>query len=97
MAASSQVGALVNHSGVLYSVNVSSATENSITYTLSPAFGGRAVIHRAPFTAQPCNMLQLSDGLQIGWMVAAAWIAAYATLFIAKALRGETGNEYGNS
>lgn len=95
VAASSQIGSLVG--GAPYSVSVSSVTADAITFVLSPIGGGAAITHVAPFAAQPCNMLQLADGVQMGWLVAGAWIGAFALLFIAKALRGETGNDYGNT
>lgn len=41
-----------------------------------------------------CEVLGIADGLQIGWMVAGVWLAAFAVLFIAKALRGDSGETH---
>jgi hypothetical protein len=93
--ASASVGSIVGVSP--HSVSVSSVAADSITYVLSPVGGGTPITHVAPFTPQPCNLLQAEDGLAIGWMVAGAWIGAWALLFLARALRGETGESYGNA
>lgn len=93
--ASSEVGRIVGANP--HTVSVTSVAADSITYTLSPIGGGASIIHVAPFTPQPCNMLDMSDGLTIGWAIAGAWIGAYALVFLAKALRGETGDSYGNT
>ncbi|MNY54262.1 hypothetical protein D3C86_1901120 [compost metagenome] len=95
--ASSFVGGVGYFSGAAHSVSVSSVDEASITYVFTPVGGGTAITHVAPFTPQPCNMLQLEDGLSIGWMVAGAWIGAYCLLFLRRALSGETGSDYGNT
>lgn len=95
--ASSQVGAVVSHGGAVYVIDVAQAGESSITYSLQPIAGGNSLQSTVAYTAQPCGLLQVQDGLAIGWMVAGAWIGAYALLFVARALRGETGDGYGNA
>lgn len=42
-----------------------------------------------------CQILGVEDGLAMGWMVGGALIAAFCVMFIARALRGETGDGYG--
>lgn len=37
---------------------------------------------------QPCALLDYSDGLAIGWGIAAAWIAAFAVMYMSRAARG---------
>ena len=96
-AASSQIGALKEHGGTLYAVDVSAVTASSITYSLLPVGGGAPVVLVAPYAAQECQLLNLDDGLQLGWMVAAVWLAAFGVMFMARALRGETGDNYGNT
>ena len=95
--ASQQVGGIVSQAGTLHTVSVSAVADTSISYVLTPVAGGAAITHVAPFTAQPCNMLQLEDGMSMAWMIAGAWIGAYCLLFLARVMRGETGSEYGNS
>lgn len=95
--ASSQIGQIVPHGTTSYIIDATGSDATSITYVLAPVGGGVAITVVAPYTAQPCNMLTMDDGLLMGWMVAAAWIGAYALLFITRALRGETGGEYGNT
>lgn len=97
VAASKVVGGVVENAGVAYFVDASSVASTSITYSLSPLGGGSPVVMVSPYSAQPCNLLQFEDGLQIGWMVGAAWIGAFAILFISRSLRGETVGTYGNS
>lgn len=95
--ASSQIGSVVSHGSQLYAVDVSSVTGTSITYSFLPLGGGAAVTLAVPYSAQECQLLDLGDGLQLGWMVAAVWLAAFGVMFMARALRGETGDNYGNS
>jgi hypothetical protein len=95
--ASTMVGAIVGQAGTAHTVSATTMDETSITYVLSPVGGGTPITHVAPFTPQPCNMLQMEDGLSIGWMIAGAWIGAYCLLFLARVLRGETGTDYGNT
>lgn len=95
--ASSMVGAVVQHGGSAYAVNASSASATAIEYSLSPVGGGTAITISAPYSAQPCGLLTSSDALQMGWMLMAVWVGVYALMFLARALRGETGGEYGNT
>lgn len=95
--ASSQVGAVVEHGSAAYVVDVSGVSGTSITYSLYPVAGGVAVTSAVPYSAQPCNLLTGSDGLAMSWAVVGVWIAVYAVMFIARALRGDTGGDYGNA
>ncbi|MCD2514569.1 hypothetical protein [Comamonas endophytica] len=95
--ASSQAGAVISRGQQTYVVNVVLVEEDTIHYRLEPIGAGVPLMAPIPYNAQPCNLLQAEDGLTIGWMIAAAWIGAYALLFIARVLRGETGENYGNS
>jgi len=90
-------GAIVQAGGDAYMVNVSAVTGSMITYGFTPVAAGSSFTVGTAYTAQPCGMLGVSDGVELGWMVAAAWIAAYGIMFLARGLRGETGGDYGNS
>ena len=90
--ASSQIGGLVSQSGTLYAVNASSVTASSITYTFQPIAGGASFQSVTPYTAQPCALLGIEDGITIGWAVAFVWIGVFAIKFIAHALKGEPDN-----
>lgn len=87
--ASAQVGAVVVHGGSAFVVDVGGVADTSIAYRLHPVAGGNPIQITAPYLPQPCNLLQLQDGLQMGWMVAAAWLATYSIMFLTRALRGE--------
>ena len=97
VAASSAIGAVVDHGGSAFTVNVSGVTSSVISYTFTPVAGGTALTLDAPYTAQPCNLLQSSDALAIGWLIGAAWLGVYGVMFMARALRGESEGSYGNS
>lgn len=84
--ASSQVGALVQHGGAAYVVNVSSSTAASITYFLQPVVGGSSISYTASVTPQPCGLMDWQDGIALGWAVAAAWIATAVVLNIRRSL-----------
>lgn len=96
-AASEQVGAIVGHAGAAYTVSASAVDATAITYVLTPVGGGTPITQVAPYTAQPCNLLEGSDGIALGWMVAACWIGVFCVMFLTRALRGETGASYGNA
>ena len=95
--ASSQAGAIVTRGDANYIVDITTVSANSITYKLMPIGLGNIYTGTSSYAAQPCNMLQASDGLQLGWLIAAVWLGAYGLLFVTRALRGETGSEYGNT
>lgn len=90
---SKATGMLVGQGNAQHTVSVASVDATSITYVLTPVGGGTAITHVAAFTPQPCNLMQLEDGLVMGWLVFGAWIAAYAVLFVKHALMGETQAE----
>lgn len=87
-AAAKSIGAVVQHAGAAYVVDVSAVAGTSITYQLHPVGGGGAITVQAPFSPQPCALLGWEDGLQLGWGVAAAWLGAFAVMFVTKGLRG---------
>lgn len=97
VSASASLGAIVHRGGDAYSVDASSVNETSITYTLTPITGGAPITTTVPYTAQPCQLLTMQDGLQMGWGVAAAWIGVYALMFLSRAFRGDTESTYGNT
>lgn len=99
-AQASTMGGTIHHAGSsLYVVSVGPVTATSITYNFKLVGGtGATTISVAPYAAQPCNMLSMADGVQIGWMVAAAWIGVYAVLFIARAfVNKHKEDDYGNA
>lgn len=97
VSASKVVGSIVNLGTTPHVVGVGSISGQLVTYTYTPVGGGAVVNSQFTYTAQPCGLLDASDALAMGWGVITAWIAAYALLFITRALRGETGGDYGNA
>lgn len=95
-AASAQVGAVTQHASTSYFINAASVDATSITYTLTPVGGGTALTVTAPFTAQPCGLLTFQDGMQMGWLIAAAWIATFAVVTLRHAVSG-WGDQSGNT
>jgi hypothetical protein len=93
--ASSQVGLITQHGGAAYVVNASAITGSSITYDLRSVDGATTLQVVAPFSAQPCGLLTAGDAVEMGWLIVGAWVTAYAIMFLARAIRGETGGEYG--
>lgn len=84
--ASSQVGAVVQHGGATYIVDATALTASSITYALRPVAGGSPITSTVSVTPQPCGLLQWSDGLAMGWGIAAAWIATAALMQLRRAV-----------
>jgi len=94
--ASTQTGAVVQHGGAGYIVTAT-GTGTGISYVFQPVGGGPAIVQSVAFTPEPCGLLTAADGLQIGWLIVAAWVAAFSLMFIARVLRGETTDNYGNA
>lgn len=94
--ASVQSGAVVSQSGTVRIVTVLSVNDSSITYSFT-GLDGSVVSQTVQHIPQPCGLLTAADGLQIGWLIVGAWLAVYAVMFIARALRGETETNYGNT
>lgn len=95
-AASAQLGSVIQNAGSSYIVEVLSVSDNSISYSFRPVAGGTPLTVVSAFNPQPCNLLQWGDGLQMGWMVAAAWVGAFSVTFLAKTLWRMMG-DYGDS
>lgn len=95
-AASAQVGAVTSHTSTSYVINAASVDDTSITYTLTPVSGGAPLTVVAPYTAQPCALLTFQDGMQMGWLVAAAWLATFAIVTLRNAVTG-WGDQSGNT
>lgn len=83
--ASAETGKVVANGSAVYVVSASPASDASITYTLTPTDGGSAVVKTVAVTVQPCQMLDWSDGLALGWLVGGVWLAAFAVLQLRKA------------
>jgi hypothetical protein len=83
--ASAELGRIVQSVSGLYSVDVASATATAIEYSFTPIDGGAAIPNAVvPFTAQPCNLLQWTDGIELGWYVVAAWAATWVVRYLAR-------------
>jgi len=84
--ASAEVGKVVPAGSVVYVVDAAPAGASGIAYTLTPVGGGSAISVTSGVTLPACQLLSAADGLQLGWLVAAAWIIPAALLFIRRAL-----------
>lgn len=97
--ASSHVGAVVALGSTAYELDVSAVDDTSITYVLTPIGGGTALTSVTSYTAQPCNLLTATDGLQLSWLVVGAWAAVFVCVLISRSLRmmWAGGDSYGNA
>jgi len=96
-AASVDLGRIVLRAGDSYTADVLSTSDTLVSWRFKSTTDGHYEYSYAPYTAQPCGLLGVSDGIAIGWMIAAAWIGTYCLLFLARTLRGESESSYGNS
>jgi hypothetical protein len=80
--ASSRIGQLVQIGTTVYSVDVTSFNSSSISYKLQDLNSSAFITKTVLVTPQSCGLLDTSDGLIIGWGIAAAWLLTYAVLFI---------------
>jgi hypothetical protein len=95
-AATQAAGAVVQHGSAAYVVEVGAAAATSITYVFHPVAGGTPVTMVTPYSAQPCQLLTMADGFQLGWMVAGCWIAVFCVIQIKHALFGAEVATNGN-
>jgi len=95
--ASAQAGAIVQHGGAAYMIEVASVQSDAIDYALHPVAGGAAVTLSVPYNAQPCGLLALDDGLAFGWGIAAVWLGVYALTFIGRVVADKWGADDGNT
>lgn len=72
---------------------VDTASFNDLTTRVS--YAETAVIALQSTTAPP--VLSVEDGVTLGWLVGSAFIAVFCVKFIVRALRGESGGDYGKS
>lgn len=89
IAASSQTGSVVVIGGQPYVLAASGVTDSTITYTYSPAAGGATIAQTVTVIPLPCVMLTAADAVDIGWLIAAAWIGVYAIKYLANHLQSE--------
>jgi hypothetical protein len=84
--ASGEVGKVVPAGAVVYVVDAAPSGASSIAYTLTPADGSASgVSSTVALTLQPCNLLDWSDGLELGWGVGGVWILAAVVMGLRKA------------
>lgn len=84
--ASGEVGKVVPAGQVVYAVSAQpAASAVAIAYTLTPIAGGDAITSTVAVVLQPCQMLDWSDGLELGWGIGGVWILTAIALSIRKA------------
>lgn len=95
--ASAQSGAVVSSGGTARIITVAAVDDGSITYRFH-GLDGSTVTQTVQHIPQPCGLLTASDAVDLGWQIAAVWIAVYAVMFMARALwHHDTENSYGNT
>lgn len=80
--ASAESGKVVPAGATVYVIGAVPGSDRSITYTLSPIGGGTPLIHTATVDVQPCQLLDWSDGMALGWAVAGVWLLVAAVLHL---------------
>lgn len=91
-------GVMFSTSAGVVEVMVGNVTETSIQYILRNVSANSQVNRTVIFSAQECQLLTVTDGIQMGWLVGAVWLAAFCLMFLTRALRGdERESSYGNS
>lgn len=86
--ASTQIGQVITLGDDPYVVGVSTVSSDSITYSLEPFISGPVLYRTVMYDAQPCQLIGMDDSLLLAWGIAAAWLAAYAVIYLKNALFG---------
>jgi hypothetical protein len=85
--AAQALGQVVPAGSLVYVIDAEASALGSVTYTLRDAAGVAApVVYVASPTYPECALLTGADAAEIGWMVVAAWVCAWAVLMIRKGL-----------
>lgn len=87
---SGQAGSIVLIGGQSQVLSILSVDGSSVTYGFTPLEGGATTSQSVAIFPQPCNLLTAADGLEVAWMIGAAWLSVYALMFIANYLKRET-------
>lgn len=86
-AAASQIGAVVQIGTASYVVDVVTVSPSSITYKFQNVSSTAILIKSASFTPLSCGLLDTSDGLIVGWAIAAAWLVTAAVLHLRRGVQ----------
>lgn len=103
LAAAQATAAAVNGTAFATSAGVvevmaGNVTETSIQYILRNMTTQSQVTRTVIYSAQECQLPTVQDGIQLGWLVAGAWIFAFGVMFLTRVFRGEEKeSSYGNS
>lgn len=95
-------GMLMESGSSIYAMDVTAISQVSaglanITWAGKNINNGATMSRVVSYHAQPCNLMTSSDALAMGWLVVAAWAAVYGVMFLTRALKGESGGDYGNA
>lgn len=82
-------GHLVQVGAGLYSVDVVGVQASGIEYLLTNMEDGGPSLPSivVPYTPQPCNLLQVGDGIELGWLVILAWATTWGVRFLTRQFR----------
>lgn len=86
-ATSAEVGQVITLGAVAYTVDVTATTSTTATYHLRRISGTPDLIQTVDLTPAPCNLLEGSDGLVLGWSLIGVWVAAYAVKYLSTLVR----------
>jgi len=90
-------GQLINLGGGPAVVREVASSSNVVALYLAPVDGSPEIEHLISVDPSACILPDVADGALLGWAVAACFIAVFGIMFLARALRGETGGTYGES
>lgn len=70
-----------------YRLDATFVAPSSIQYQGTQMNGGTgSFTNTISITPEPCNLPDVTDGVAMGWLVAAVWVAAYALTVLRRAL-----------
>lgn len=101
-AAAEQAGSIISTTNGPAVIDLLEVTDNSITYALRYLMPPRdKTITTTTVNPPLCQLLDINDGMSMGWQIAAVWVAAFALKFLSKYIWSEVVNSdnssYGNS
>lgn len=69
-----------------YRLDASFVSPSSVSYQGTQLNGTGTFTKTIAITPEPCNALDVTDGVALAWLVVGVWVAAYALTVLRKAL-----------
>lgn len=85
--AAKQEGSIVQIGTSQYVVSAINTSDTTVTYKFTDVGSTASITKTISVNSLPCTKLTVADGIQLSWLVVAAWVSSYAIKLIAKSVQ----------